>query len=406
MKYLIIALIALYSATATANEYCSADSLNMALTAFNKGNEVALCRGGSWNTDGSLRMREKGTVWQAHGDGDNPLITSSSNVFTMYNGVGGFTINDVTLVGTGESKNKGVFMYNGVHDIILENMDISNFYIGVQNQGGELGPNNNLTMTDMTINDNRMQGFLGGGSNLLMERVKFARNGTSKVLDHNIYVSVSDGSGGPATNLRFIDVESVDSSGVHFVIHGKADGILVDNFRAIEHDLTNYGAWGFAATAGHSSTEYFHNMELRNSYFENTGNHFATCTDCDGAYFHDNEFVFKGSPPTTVYGIKIPSGKADGPTSTAKVTDNTFWIIDQPEGSLIVAIDLTGLTGQGEVHGNKIFFEPGTNVICIAGRDNDDVGDNYCGPEADYNPIDNTDKAIELLEEALILLKQ
>jgi len=378
-------------------EYCSTDSLDTALTAFNRGEGVSLCRGGSWNIEKTLRFRSENTAWGSHGEGDRPLIKSDSGVFKMFYGLSGFDIRDIDMIGSGKGESSGIQMSGGIHNVTIENINISDFYIGITDQGG----GSNLIVRDMIIRNSLRQGFYGGGDNLLIENVKFYNNGTHKSLDHNIYISGGH-EGEPSTNLIFRDIYSEGSSGVHFVVHGKIDGMLIDNFRAIG-DIKRMGAWGFAATAGYDNEqEYFHNIEIKNSYFENTGNNFLTATDCEGAYVHDSEFVFKGSPPTTIYGVRLPRQNADGPTETVRVIDNTFWIIDPQPGAHIICIDLAGLTGEGDARGNKIFYDnpvEGVKITVIKGRENGDIGDNYFGREEDYKPPNDT--PVDLIQEEL-----
>jgi len=334
---------------------------------------------------------------------------------------------DMVLEGTDGTGN-GFLFYNRVHDVTLNRVKASNFRIGLYFADNNKidADNSNLTVLNSEFCNNKAGGFLGGGDNLLMDNVKFCDNGSHNIyLSGGNYPSIGDKVSRPSNNVELRNVQSYDSDqyddriGCHevsIVAHGMFDGLLFDNVTVIEDSETvGGGCWGIAVDQGHPYEEYFKNLVVINSYIENAGNMFLGCTNCTGALFKDTMLVMNRTKWTAT-GLRVPSKRKQGPsgripdedaehpTTSITVDGVTVRITDPQTDKLIIGVDLYHVPN-ATIKNTKVFFDSG-NVQCFNVNDNAVMENNYCGPEADYEPTDNIDKVKTLLQEALLLLEQ
>ena len=110
-------------------------------------------------------------------------------------------VRDLILSGDGAgdySRSWGIFLYNDVDDVVLENLVIENFDIAinlVSSKGSE--GCERITLRNSRIVNNRKQGWLGGSSGSVIEGNHFENNGFGArssriaVRRHNLYFSES-----------------------------------------------------------------------------------------------------------------------------------------------------------------------------------------------------------------------
>ncbi|MDF1688925.1 MAG: right-handed parallel beta-helix repeat-containing protein [Cycloclasticus sp.] len=285
------------------------------------GDSVLFCRGGTFPITKGKNIKNTNCSVEVpctlgdYGDktADKPLITSSSaiNALSFYGNVdaslsgGGYIIKNLSLVST-TGEGKGVFLYIGVHDMLIENLHIQGFKVGMQITGSTT---HSITLKDSVVMDSGSQGVLGGCNDCLYENNHFENNG-SGVFDHNIYLA--SGKGGAAKNMTVRGNTLYKSSmvdgkcdGVSLVVHGKFEDLTIEN-NLIKEDAgtAKNTCYGISVDPGYADEEYFKNVIIRGNTLLNVGGNAIGCASCDGALIENNLIIDQGS--TLVNAIAVP----------------------------------------------------------------------------------------------------
>ena len=284
------------------------------------GDSVLFCRGGQFpitkgkNVNNLNCSVEAPCTLSDYGDQEKekPLITTSNgaNVLSFYGNIdesrsgGGYVIKNLNLLSTSGAGN-GVFLYIGVHHMILENLHIQGFKIGMQIAGSTT---NYITLKDSVVINNKQQGLLGGCTNCLFEDNHFENNGFG-VFDHNIYLNSTDGivknitvRGNTLYKSSMVDGKC---GGVSLVVHGKFEGIMIEN-NLVKEDVgaVKGTCYGISVDPGYKSEEYFKDVVIRGNTLLNVGGNAIGCASCDGALIENNTIIDEGS--VLVHGISVP----------------------------------------------------------------------------------------------------
>lgn len=175
----------------------------------------------------------------------------------------------------------GFFLYNDIDDVLIENVSLDGFSIGVHaassnpcsNDPDCDGLNERLTVRKATIVNSSAQGHLGGSNELLIEDSYFENNGDGTAYDHNIYVSHADDMVIRGNELYRSSLnESGSCGGTSLVGHGVMDNLLIEN-NLVREDIgkAEQGCWGIAIDSGYDSAEQFANLVIRGNRVENVG---------------------------------------------------------------------------------------------------------------------------------------
>lgn len=338
------------------------------------GDAIRFCRGGAWAIAAGTRwvngsclaalpcvVGAYSPLW-ASGDEGRPILDriDGQHGFALEDGGDaeheeGYLFESLELRGGGSGW--GFFLYNDIDDVVLRDLSITGFGIGVHLAGSNAcnasdpdcdGRNERITLTDSYVADNESQGWLGASSGSKILGTTFERNGSTAVFDHNIYISGS--SGGPTQGIEVVGnslyQSALDGSGicraVSLVVHGEHDGLLIaGNVVREDVGLAGGGCWGIAVDNGYDSAEGFTNVAIRGNTVINVGNlgiGVGACVDC---VIENNVIVHQQSFSVTA--IAAPD-RAPGPGDLTQdnivVRNNSIWIDTAGAGTAIRVNDL------------------------------------------------------------------
>lgn len=302
-----------------------------AFPSLTAGGSIRFCRGGAWDINAGTRwvntscqadnpciVGDYAPTWGS-GDETRPILhrLDSTHGFALEDGGAaeheeGYVFENLDLRGSGTDSGWGFFLYNDIDDVLIRNLSIRDFAIGVHLAGSNAcnvsdplcdGRNERLTLLGSTIQDNSAQGWLGASSGDQILYNHFEDNGTTAIFDHNIYVSGS--SGGQTHGIRVIGNRLYRSAldaggvcrGVSLVVHGEHDDLRIAGNEVWEDlGLAGGGCWGIAVDNGYGSAEGFTNVVIAGNTVRNVGNlaiGVGACADCtieNNMIVHEQDF--------------------------------------------------------------------------------------------------------------------
>ena len=315
------------------------------------GDQVLLAKNGAWksavtafwteNTKGSAQRHIVIASYSPLGYSGSAkalitLTAPNANCLTISNGgtvpvhKEGFTFKDIKCVGTGTSSNSvGVFTYNDVSDVLLENLDISGFGIGIYPGAGNApgAVTSRLTLRNSQIYDNGSQGFFGIGRGLLVEGNTFDNNGfvgeSTRPANHfhNIYLSSAMDTvlrGNTLTRSAVCNVKMKSPcvvinqcQGVSLVVHGTASNLVIENNVLDETTGAAAGCYGIqVAPGGYGTPENFSGTVIRGNRLFNVGGVAIDMGSAPNSIVESNVIVWNVAPKFSMNGIVVPSGNA------------------------------------------------------------------------------------------------
>ncbi|WP_415009072.1 hypothetical protein [Cycloclasticus pugetii] len=288
------------------------------------GDSVLLCRGGQFPITKGKGVNNLNCSVEApctlsdYGDATKakPSIISSDstaalkfygNINPAKNG-GGYVIKNLNLLST-TGTGKGIFLYVGVHDMLLDNLHIQGFRLGVQLAGTNI---HKITLKNSTVINSVGQGVLGGCTDCLYENNYFQNNGAN-VYHHNIYLSSGSDENSITKNMvvrgNTLYQSALDDEGkcggVSLVAHGRFEGLTIEN-NLIKEDVgaVKGTCYGISVDPGYAYDEYFKDVVIRGNTLLNVGGNAIGCASCDGALIENNTIIDEGS--VLVHGISVP----------------------------------------------------------------------------------------------------
>lgn len=330
----------------------SINKVNSILNSLQAGDQILFAKGGAW-VDASLTQ-----IYNLNATASNPIVFDSytpswngtakpiltesrpnTNLFNFADGGNadhdeGYTVRNLDLRGGGTGQ-WGIFAYNDVDYITLENLDISDFGIGVHSAGantpnpGADAQNQHMSLLNLTIKNCADQGFLGGSDYLIIEGCLFQNNGFAQsILNHNIYVSNGD-------HIRIRNNELYQSAvingmadGVSLVVHGLHDDILIEgNFVHEDPGMVNGNAWGIAVDPGYATAEGFTNLIIRGNLLINMYNIAIGVASAPGAIIENNVIINENA--ASLIGIAVPDRVRDAndlEMTNVKVRNNSIYM--------------------------------------------------------------------------------
>ena len=335
---------------------------------INAGDTIAFCRGGAFHSLDRVRMdndncRENNrcvisdyTAPWASGDEARPIISAEEGAFHFSTGNvdhrEGVVIRDLILKGVGDGSpgsinhENAIFFFNDMDHVLLDNLDISGFAIGVF--VAEASPaaegvdveNEDIILRNSKITDNYGQGWLGAGRNLIIENNYFDNNGFGLAIkNHNIYISGHKKYGG-APNVRISGNELHHSTmiedsegnrkceGASLVAHGTMFNLTIED-NLIQEDVggTKGTCWGIAIDSGYKKGENFDQLVIRRNRVVNVGNLAIGCSACYNSIIENNVVVTEEmSIAQMAIGVpNRPDGYNDALTSNNIIRNNTVY---------------------------------------------------------------------------------
>ncbi|MCC6602980.1 MAG: right-handed parallel beta-helix repeat-containing protein [Anaerolineae bacterium] len=332
-----------------------------ARTQFNSlagGDEIRFCQGGAFELGSSsgqwvnsscsstfqCTVADYAPPW-ASGDEMRPILQRSGSGygFDLADGGnasadGGYIFQNLDLRCTAcGSSGWAFFFYNDVNDVLIDNVRMDGFDIGVHLAGSNActpgdvacnGQNDRVTLRNLTILNSGHQGVLGGANDLLIENSYFENNGDGSMFDHNIYIS-----GGSRMTIRHNELyrSSLDGSGscggTSLVGHGVMTDLLIEgNYVHEDIGKANQGCWGIAITPAYSTAESFSNVTIRGNRIENVGNTAIGTASCQNCTIENNVIIQNQGFGVT--GVSVPAqlpGAGDAISQNIVIRNNSIW---------------------------------------------------------------------------------
>jgi hypothetical protein len=279
----------------------------------------------------------------------------------------GFVIRNLELHGSGTGW--GIFFSNDVDDILMENLLIDGFTIGVGTEGGQTpDPGSDMTCDHVILRNSRMvnnngDGFLGLGNDILIENNQFENNGTAGgIRNHNVYLEgFGDNNVVRGNDLYRASMSGGVCTGTSLVAHGVHNGLVIEN-NTVHEDVgaANDGCYGISVTVGYSSAEGSPGAVIRGNRVINVGGIGISATSCPNCVIEDNVIV-EEQPTDDFAGIKIPDRSRkpiDMPDTNATIRNNSvYFSAAVTGGSLGIYL---GDEGTGHVVVNNAVHYAGT----------------------------------------------
>lgn len=369
---------------------------------LNPGDRILFCRGGAFQaTDGRwVNMNctaEQPCVvsdytpsWGT--DMPEPILhhQGTGHTFRLEDGGnadrdGGYTFSNLDLrcASTGQC-GWAFFLYNDVDDLLIENVSMDGYAIGIHAAGsnqpspGSNGENDRITIRSCRIINCSSQGFLGGGDDLIIENSYFENNGGGTIFDHNIYLSHGDGVRIRGNELYRSSLNSEGQcNGASLVAHGVLNDIIIENNLIREQPgQARPTCWGIAMDTGYSSAESFTDIIIRGNRIHDVGNLGIGLNACENCLIENNVII--QTQPLGFTGIMAPdrSRNADDlMLNNVDIRNNSIFITSSGTGIRL------GTEGSGhQLVSNAIHYSGSSSFSCI------DTGLNPAAYEAiDYN---------------------
>ena len=377
---------------------------NSTFNSLAAGDSIQFCRGGSFSIPGDSQwVNNKCTAAnkcavtaydlanQTSPQLSRPILTQNStgHGFSLADGGNsdheeGYSFSNLDLRCTGCVRNSGAgfFFYNDIDDVVIDNVSINGFNIGVSLQKSNPintgdGKLDNITLNNLSIVNSVRQGIQGGANNLTVSNSYFENNGEGTILDHNIYISRGDN-----TTLKGNELyrSSLDTNGkctgAPIVVHGLIDNLLIEN-NYVHEDVgkANQSCWGITVDTGYKGFEIFTNITIRGNKVVNVGNLSIGVTSCDTCIIENNVILMQQSFSSTA--IRAPNKTPDSIDSQQNnVTIRNNSIFTSIGGT---GIDL-GTEGTGHIIvSNAVHYSGSGNFNCF----------NFNLPASAYTAVDN-----------------
>jgi len=298
----------------------------------------------------------------------------------------GYVFAGLELVGGGAAADDGFFVYNDIDDVLICDMFIHNFGIGVQLAGANTANagadqhNERIVVRSSIITDCSGDGWLGADNGSVIQDSHFQNNGFGEAtFNHNIYLSLSgaDGVQVIGNDLYRSTFIGGQCQGVSLVAHGTATNLLIAGNNVHEDVGTvTQGCWGIAVDPGYSTAETFANVTLRGNTVTNLGNMSIGVAACHGCVIENNVVINRQSINATA--ILVPASGSDaGDWTCDQITvRNNSIDIDGGQGIAVVS------EGSGHVIANNAIYDSGAGsggVGCFR----------YDLPSSAYSAIDS-----------------
>lgn len=345
-------------------------------------------RGGAWVINGRLQVGNLKNAGQSMvftdfvpswGDGAAlPIIKFTPSKDTnSYNAAGfglskagkGYTFRNLDVVGEGAPTyhGTGFFFYDNVSDVLIENVTIRDFSIGLylaQQRPSTTTRIENVTMRNSRVISNYAQGMLGGGYGITFENNLFDNNGfKGGARYHNIYLSEYAENmilrGNTLSNSALVDGRC---TGVSLVGHDHLVGTLIENNTIVEMKA-KWGCYGIQINGYQSSIGKYMGFDgtvIRGNTVvlgeqASVGIGVNACPDC---VIENNVIVSVGN--VDFVGIHVPDGSFTSPGSkdNAITVRNNSIYIDSPTGNTFGVAVNAPHASDDKVISNMIYFGP------------------------------------------------
>jgi hypothetical protein len=340
-----------------------------AFASFSAGGMVAFCRGGAIRVGDSDNRQWYNTKCQRDqrcvvrdyvpegGSADLPrpiLVAATGGLFKLEDSGDpdhdeGYVFLNLDLSGSGTAAT-GFFVYNDTDDVLVCNVRVDGFQIGVQvaesnpkGSGNGDGKNERIVVRNSQVTNNSGQGWLGACDGCSVEYSTFDNNGFAEaVFNHNIYF------GGSGSDERIVGnvltrsaVVNGSCQAVSLVVHGVHDGLQIEGNKVSEPPGTaGPGCWGIAVDPGYSEAEAFRNVTIARNVVQDVGNLSIGVAACDGCLI-ENNVVIQTQSGNAIMAPDRERGSSDIPDNAITVRNNSV-LYKSGIGGTAIAVDTEG----------------------------------------------------------------
>lgn len=339
------------------------------------GTRLLFAQGGAWNnvnlqlrnlnvtTEQPLTFDSYATAW---GQSVRPWIRAGGSFYAFQFGTygdtendGGYVVRNLRLDGVDGATAWGFHLRNNVHHVLLENLEIHGFEIGIHSGGGVSA----LTVRNNLVHMNAEMGMLGYADDLVVEGNTFRFNNFSgSPFNHGVYLS-GGARNGLVRNNTFAGNSTVNGvcSGGNLTVHGQWDGLVVEG-NTITQTASNGGCYGISINSAYDTAEYFRRLVVRGNVLHNVGGCSICLTSAPGALVENNLIV--NTQAAYQAAILIPDrtpGPGDDVDGGAIIRNNTIYLTQPGASSEGIALR-PGSGGGVQVTSNLIAFGPATGA--------------------------------------------
>lgn len=373
------------------------------------GDQKLFCKGGSWikatgpaidfgSTSGPTAASPAtiGAYTPSWGPGTaKPLITvqgtaGDADCIRLFSGglstKQGLVFSGLNCVGPGiTSTANGFETYNGAADIILDNMTLDGFAIGVLVQAGGAAStaSTRITLRNSTVKNNKTQGFFGGGPATLIENNTFTNNGwygPTLNQNHNLYMAVPAAQsyhltgavvrGNTLTKSALCDVNTSGGcsnvgtcQGTSLVMHQTTNDAVVENNTIDETTGAGAGCYGIQIAPGNGGVvEGYYGTIVRGNKVIGVGGNGIDIGACLNCTVENNDVEWPADPGFQITGIRMPDARgAEDATDTAMtVRNNTVYLSGANTGNVGIRVESLGTNHR--VTSNAIYHDSTTSA--------------------------------------------
>ncbi|RQP26328.1 right-handed parallel beta-helix repeat-containing protein [Piscinibacter terrae] len=320
--------------TSPASPWRSIAKLNTRVEGMGAGDHVYFARGASFK-DATIAVfvpksnRHKPVVFESYAPAWGPAAAKPILMATKDNGVfsfadsgnadhdEGYVVRGLDLRGTAAS-GTGIFIFNDVDYITLEDLSITGFALGVQcsaantPEPGAKGWNDFITLRNSRIAGNGAQGILTLCHHVTVENNVFDDNGFERaMLDHNVYIEGGEHvvfRGNAIINNGRHDRVALKCQSVPLVVHGRVRDLLIENNFIGESNATD-GCWGLTVDVvnDNDSTDGFEDVVIRGNRIVNVGGLGIGMVGCQRCAIENNHIMWTMKSKMDRVAIAVPN---------------------------------------------------------------------------------------------------
>ena len=325
------------------------------------GSRLLFNRGGAWNWTSIVRLDNRNTdaesplTFAAYGTGAAPLLNVAST-FAFETGDWQNTVPDGGYVfrglkfdgGLRGGGNKAIWLRGTVSDVLIENVEITGFYIALYGQGHD--DIQRVTVRKSRLTRNTGMGVLGTFNNSLFEgNIIDNNNFSGSALDHGMYLSNMTNATLRGNTFLNNSIVSGQCMGGNLTVHGIVDGLIIENNR-IYQQTSAPSCFGISITNGHGDVaEVFRNVTIRNNAVVNLGGCAICLNSAPSALVEGNLIINTTANPHDAIHIHGPEAGQIDHAGGGEIVRNNVACFALPERKTLLYLGTAGAMQSGNV---------------------------------------------------------
>lgn len=383
------------SGTSPSAPWRSTSKLASAFNAAKPGDQFLLAKGGAWTGVSMALHNNNGgnpsamfanpivvdSYTASWGSTAKPVLTTGSglNSFDFYKGStpdvnGGHIVRNLSLQGGGVA-DVGIRFFNGVSNVVIENMTVNGFNAGTTCGGTTTAGSDPsyITVRNSTFTNNPAVGIGAWGCpNVLIEGNTLDNNGNRRpMMDHPMYVSGSD-KGRVTNNVvirnnKFTNNAMTSGTCQATVIVGHdlaSDWLIENNYIYQAPGTSGTGCWGIQMSPGNGGyTEGMDRLTIRGNTIVNVGNAGIDIAACRTCTIENNVLAWEAATSADAIRFRAPTYSPAYTGTALTVRNNSVYFANTNDTSTAVVVNDQG-TGHVIVS-NLVTFASGIGARCF-----------------------------------------